>query len=75
MRLFFVDFAAACFCPGLFAALIAIPTKAAIKGSGIGTSLRGFYGFINVASMVELPPGVTVIVRCQGVMASFSIET
>lgn len=34
-----------------------------------------FYGFVNVASTVVLPPAVTVIVRCQGVISSFSIET
>jgi hypothetical protein len=33
------------------------------------------YGFTNVASMLELPPAVTVIVRCQGVISSFPIET
>lgn len=33
------------------------------------------YGFTNVASIVDDPPAVTVIVLCQGRRLSFSIET
>jgi len=40
-----------------------------------GVSLLRLYGFTKVASMVEFPPAVTVIVRCQGVRFSFSTET
>jgi len=42
--------------------------------SAIAFSLLLFYGFTKVATMVEFPPAVTVIVRCQGVISSFSIE-
>jgi hypothetical protein len=42
------------------------------KGSAVVWFNFVIYGFTNVASMVELPPAVTVIVRCQGLSSSFS---
>ena len=38
-------------------------------------SVFGASGTPNVASMAEFPPALTVIVRCQGLRFSFSIET
>jgi hypothetical protein len=49
-----------------------------LRMPGFGSPLRTplvVYGFTKVASMEELPPAVTVIVRCQGLSSSFSIET